>query len=41
MLPTIPETPETMREKLRAFRDFNPDAYCNLFRQLLPIASSK
>jgi len=25
MLPAIPETPETMREKLRQFRDLDPD----------------
>jgi hypothetical protein len=37
MLPTIPETPETMREKLRVFRDLDPDTYCEMFRPLLPL----
>jgi hypothetical protein len=31
------ETPETMREKLRAFRDLDPDTYCEKFRALLPL----
>jgi hypothetical protein len=30
------ETPETMREKLRALRELDPDAYCKMFRTLLP-----
>ena len=37
MLPTIPETPETMREKLRAFRKLDPDTYREMFRPLLPL----
>jgi hypothetical protein len=31
------ETPETMREKLRAFRDLDPDAYRRAFRTLLSV----
>ncbi len=37
MLPMMPETPETMREKLRVFRDLDPDTYCEMFRTLLPL----
>lgn len=37
MLPTIPETPDTMRDKLRRFRQLDPDAYCEMFRRLLPL----
>jgi hypothetical protein len=31
------ETPETMREKLRAFRELDPDKYRAMFRTLLPL----
>ena len=31
------ETPETMREKLRLFRDGDPDTYRKMFRTLLPL----
>jgi hypothetical protein len=31
------ETPDTMREKLRRFRDGDPDAYRRAFRTLLPV----
>jgi hypothetical protein len=39
MLPTIPETPDTdtMRALLRNFRQFDPDAYCDLCRRILPL----
>jgi hypothetical protein len=36
-LEALRETPETMREKLRAFRDLDPDTYCEKFRPLLPV----
>jgi hypothetical protein len=35
MLPTIPETSETMQEKLRSYRDLDPDTYRAMFRPLL------
>ncbi len=37
MLPTTPETPDTMREKLRHFRQLDPDTYREMFRTLLPL----
>jgi hypothetical protein len=37
MPPTIPETPETMREKLRAFRGLDPDNYREMFRPITPL----
>ena len=36
-LEALLETPETMREKLQAFRDLDPDTYCEMFRPLLPL----
>jgi hypothetical protein len=36
-LEALRETPETMREKLRLFRDADPDAYSRAFRTLLPV----
>jgi hypothetical protein len=35
-LEALRETPDTMREKLQAFREFDPDAYRRAFRTLLP-----
>ena len=37
MLPDRPETPESMREKLRLLQDADPDAYREMFRPLLPL----
>jgi hypothetical protein len=37
MLPTIPETPDTMRALLRNFRQLDPDAYCEMCRRILPL----
>jgi hypothetical protein len=31
------ETPDTMREKLRHFRQLDPDTYRKMFRTLLPV----
>jgi hypothetical protein len=36
-LEALRETPETMRSKLRLFRDSDPDAYREVFRTLLPM----
>jgi hypothetical protein len=36
-LEALLETPETMREKLQAFRDLDPLTYCRMFRTLLPV----
>ena len=36
-LEAMRETPETMREKLRRFRDNDPDAYREVFHTLLPM----
>jgi hypothetical protein len=36
-LGALRETPETMREKLQAFRKFHPDTYREMFRTLLPV----
>jgi hypothetical protein len=33
----LPETPESMREKLRLLRDADPAAYREMFRTLLPL----
>jgi hypothetical protein len=33
----LDETPDTMREKLRQFRELDPEAYCENFRPLLPV----
>jgi hypothetical protein len=33
----LDETPATMREKPRQFRDLDPDTYCENFRPLLPV----
>jgi hypothetical protein len=32
----LDETPDTMREKLRQFRDLDPEAYCEHSRGVLP-----
>jgi hypothetical protein len=37
MLPTMPETPDSMREMLRELRDSTPETYCKMFRPLLPL----
>jgi hypothetical protein len=37
MLPDRPETPESMREKLRVFRELDPDAYREMFRTITPL----
>jgi hypothetical protein len=31
------ETPESLREKLRLFRDLDPDTYREMFRPFLPL----
>jgi hypothetical protein len=36
-LEALRETPETMREKLQAFRDLDPGKYREMFRTLLPV----
>ena len=35
----LAESPETMQEKLRMFRDDDPDAYRRAFRPLLPVGA--
>jgi hypothetical protein len=35
----LSETPDNMREKLRAFRDLDSDTYRKMFRTLLPADS--
>jgi hypothetical protein len=37
LLPIEPETPDSMREKLRDLRDDAPDTYRKMFRPLLPL----
>jgi hypothetical protein len=36
-LEALREAPDTMREKLRQFHKLHPDAYCEMFRPLLPV----
>ena len=36
-LEALRETPDTMRQKLRRFRNLHPETYCEIFRPLLPV----